>query len=224
MKMISRFFVLALLVSLTACAAHKKQMVAQPTSVDTKVVPTVAESKIETPEKPVVVAPKPTVYIVKPNETLERIAKLPAVYGDRKMWPVLFEANRDRLSHPSKIYPGQRLRIPRDVEEIALLKKRAGANKVILSADQAYREAQAVKQKALVAKGVASVVPTIPSVPTTSILVPPPIPVVTQPSVLGAPQTVAVIPTAVNSVPSSVATTPAAPEEEKEAEEQAWPL
>ena len=228
MKMISRLFVLALLMSLTACAAHKKQIVAQSVSTDTKVAPVVAESKIETPEKPVVVAPKPTVYIVKPNETLERISKSPAVYGDRKMWPVLFEANRDKLSHPSKIYPGQRLRIPRDAEEIALLKKRASTNKVILTADQAYREGQAAKQKALAAKSSALSTTPVPAAPPSAPTASQAVSVATPPSIPEAPEAVEIIPTPVSLAPSGVAAVPVAPkeagEEKEEAEEEASPF
>ena len=33
-------------------------------------------------------------------------------YGNAGKYPVIFEANRPMLSHPDKIYPGQKLRIP----------------------------------------------------------------------------------------------------------------
>lgn len=44
------------------------------------------------------------------GDTLSAIAK--KFYGDANKYPVIFEANRPMLSHPDKIYPGQKLRIP----------------------------------------------------------------------------------------------------------------
>ncbi|MFX5801320.1 LysM peptidoglycan-binding domain-containing protein, partial [Acinetobacter baumannii] len=34
-------------------------------------------------------------------------------YGDANKYPVIFEANKPMLSDPNKIYPGQKLRIPK---------------------------------------------------------------------------------------------------------------
>lgn len=47
---------------------------------------------------------------VKPGDSLSRIAK--KVYGDANAWPQIFEANRDILKDPNKIFPGQKLKIP----------------------------------------------------------------------------------------------------------------
>ncbi|MBR4736195.1 MAG: peptidoglycan-binding protein LysM [Rhodocyclaceae bacterium] len=44
------------------------------------------------------------------GDTLSAIAK--QYYGDASKYPVIFEANKPMLSHPDKIYPGQKLRIP----------------------------------------------------------------------------------------------------------------
>ena len=44
------------------------------------------------------------------GDTLSAIAK--EYYGNAGKYPVIFEANRPMLSHPDKIYPGQKLRIP----------------------------------------------------------------------------------------------------------------
>ena len=44
------------------------------------------------------------------GDTLSAIAK--KFYGDANKYPVIFEANKPMLSHPDKIYPGQKLRIP----------------------------------------------------------------------------------------------------------------
>ena len=37
------------------------------------------------------------------------------VYGDPRLWPLIYDANRDRVSNPDLIYPWQRLVIPRDL-------------------------------------------------------------------------------------------------------------
>jgi nucleoid-associated protein YgaU len=44
------------------------------------------------------------------GDTLSAIAK--AHYGNANLYPKIFEANRPMLSHPDKIYVGQKLRIP----------------------------------------------------------------------------------------------------------------
>ena len=44
------------------------------------------------------------------GDTLSAIAK--TYYGNANKYPAIFEANKPMLSHPDKIYPGQKLRIP----------------------------------------------------------------------------------------------------------------
>ena len=44
------------------------------------------------------------------GDNLSKIAK--TYYGDANKYMVIFEANKPMLSHPDKIYPGQKLRIP----------------------------------------------------------------------------------------------------------------
>lgn len=44
------------------------------------------------------------------GDTLSAIAK--KFYGDANKYNAIFEANKPMLSHPDKIYPGQKLRIP----------------------------------------------------------------------------------------------------------------
>ncbi len=51
-----------------------------------------------------------TFHDVERGDTLSAIAK--KVYGDANKYMVIFEANKPMLSHPDKIYPGQKLRIP----------------------------------------------------------------------------------------------------------------
>ena len=50
------------------------------------------------------------VYVVKSGDSLSRIAK--AEYGDASAWNRIFEANKDILKDPDKIFPGQKLKIP----------------------------------------------------------------------------------------------------------------
>ena len=49
-------------------------------------------------------------YTVVSGDSLSKIAK--HHYGDANKYNAIFEANRPMLSHPDKIYPGQKLRIP----------------------------------------------------------------------------------------------------------------
>jgi len=49
-------------------------------------------------------------YTVKAGDTLSKIAK--EHLGDANAYPRIFEANRDQLSDPDKIKPGQVLKIP----------------------------------------------------------------------------------------------------------------
>ncbi len=44
------------------------------------------------------------------GDTLSAISK--KYYGDANKYNAIFEANRPMLTHPDKIYPGQKLRIP----------------------------------------------------------------------------------------------------------------
>ena len=45
------------------------------------------------------------------GDTLSAISK--KYYGDANKYNAIFEANKPMLSHPDKIYPGQKLRIPK---------------------------------------------------------------------------------------------------------------
>jgi nucleoid-associated protein YgaU len=49
-------------------------------------------------------------YEVKSGDSLSKIAK--RVYGNASAWKKIFEANRDVLKDPDKIFPGQKLKIP----------------------------------------------------------------------------------------------------------------
>ena len=49
-------------------------------------------------------------YTVQKGDSLSKIAK--NLLGDANAWKRIFEANRDVLDDPDKIFPGQTLRIP----------------------------------------------------------------------------------------------------------------
>jgi len=49
-------------------------------------------------------------YTIRSGDTLGKIAK--QYYGDAMKYPRIFEANREVIEDPDKIYPGQRIRIP----------------------------------------------------------------------------------------------------------------
>jgi nucleoid-associated protein YgaU len=49
-------------------------------------------------------------HVVVSGDTLSKIAQ--KYYGDPALYTQIFEANRDVLNDPNKIFPGQKLRIP----------------------------------------------------------------------------------------------------------------
>jgi nucleoid-associated protein YgaU len=55
-------------------------------------------------------APKDTTYTVKAGDTLSKIAK--EHLGDAGAYMKIFDANKDQLTDPDKIKPGQVLKIP----------------------------------------------------------------------------------------------------------------
>ena len=59
---------------------------------------------------PAAAAPAARTYTVKAGDTLSAIAK--AELGSANAYMKIFEANRDQLSDPDKIKPGQVLKIP----------------------------------------------------------------------------------------------------------------
>mgnify|MGYP001824827947 CR=1 FL=1 len=59
------------------------------------------------PEEPV---EKAEIYEIVSGDTLGAIAK--RYYGNASKYTKIFEANKDIISDPNKIYPGQKIRIP----------------------------------------------------------------------------------------------------------------
>ena len=62
-----------------------------------------------TPEEP---EEKAEIYEIVSGDTLGGIAK--RYYGKASAYMKIFEANKDIISDPNKIYPGQKIRIPLD--------------------------------------------------------------------------------------------------------------
>ena len=69
-------------------------------------------SSTNAPEVPEAQARQPAArtYTVKSGDSLSAIAK--KEYGDAGAWRRIFEANRDQISDPDLIHPGQELKIP----------------------------------------------------------------------------------------------------------------
>lgn len=70
---------------------------------------TTPEQLLEQPSEP----PKmeSEFYEIKSGDTLSKIAK--EFYGNAGKYPVIFEANREVIKDPDRIYPGQMIRIPK---------------------------------------------------------------------------------------------------------------
>jgi LysM repeat protein len=76
-------------------ASEQQTTIASSASVDTGTAP--ATASVQT-------------YTVASGDTLSKIAK--QFYNDGNQWPRIFDANRDILTNPDRISPGQHLRIP----------------------------------------------------------------------------------------------------------------
>ena len=61
-------------------------------------------------ETPKIVEPEMLKYKVEKGDTLQKIAK--KFYGTMKKWTKIYEANKDTLTKPDKIYPGQVINVP----------------------------------------------------------------------------------------------------------------
>ena len=60
--------------------------------------------------KPMGTAGQGQTYTVVAGDSLSKIAK--RYYGDASKWPRIHEANRDQITNPDLIHPGQQLKIP----------------------------------------------------------------------------------------------------------------
>ncbi len=53
-------------------------------------------------------------YVIQKGDTLQSIAAKPNVYGKASKWVKLYGANKDVIKNPNRVYPGLKIRIPRD--------------------------------------------------------------------------------------------------------------
>ena len=60
-------------------------------------------------------------YVVQDNESMWHVAGQQEVYGNSYLWPLLWQANRDKVKKPGQLYKGLRLSFPAHptVEEVA---------------------------------------------------------------------------------------------------------
>lgn len=79
---------------------------------DIKVVPQAAAAAAAGAgaSAPAASAPAATTYTVQPGDTLSKIAR--QYLGDANAYMAIFNANRDQLTDPNMIRPGQTLKIP----------------------------------------------------------------------------------------------------------------
>jgi nucleoid-associated protein YgaU len=67
--------------------------------------PGAAAEKVAAPAQP-----EDTYYVIEKGDSLWKIAA--HYYGDGNKWKQLFEANKEVILDPDKIFPGQKIRIP----------------------------------------------------------------------------------------------------------------
>ena len=68
--------------------------------------------RVDPPKKKAAPEPKVEFYEIVSGDTLGKISK--KYYGKSSAYMRIFEANKDIISDPNKIYPGQKIRIPMD--------------------------------------------------------------------------------------------------------------
>jgi len=75
--------------------------------------------------------PKFEEHVVVKGECLWKIAGDKNVYGDPYKWPLIYDANKDQIKNPNRIYPKQALKLPLDStpEDIEKARVEAGARK-----------------------------------------------------------------------------------------------
>jgi nucleoid-associated protein YgaU len=100
----------------TATVAAAQVAAAEPVAVPAPIVAT-PEPVVEpapqvaiAPAQPVVVEEGPKTLVIQPGNSLWKLSR--EVYGKGRMYTIIYEANRDQLKNPNKIFPGQILTAP----------------------------------------------------------------------------------------------------------------
>ena len=95
--------------------------------LDTEI--TQKRDEIQKSSEPALSDTNPTIYVVKKGDTLPSIASKHEIYNDSYMWPLIYKANRDQIKDPKALYPGQDLKIPREmsIEEVIEARRESGA-------------------------------------------------------------------------------------------------
>lgn len=71
----------------------------------------------------------PTTYTVRRGETLPQISARAEIYNDATLWPIIYRSNRDQISDPKRLWPGQVLAIPRNFSRDEAVGARRYSNK-----------------------------------------------------------------------------------------------
>ena len=94
------------------CASQADRDLAVLIAGNIKGVEKVIANGLNAPEPPPEEVSKDEIYEIVSGDTLGGIAK--KYYGKASAYMKIFEANRDIIDDPNKIYPGQKIRIPMD--------------------------------------------------------------------------------------------------------------
>jgi nucleoid-associated protein YgaU len=82
-----------------------------PAVVTPEPAPAVQTEVVAAPAQPVVVEDGPKRIVIQPGNSLWKLSR--QVYGKGRMFTIIYEANRDQLKNPNKIFPGQILTAPK---------------------------------------------------------------------------------------------------------------
>jgi len=129
-KMLPLFAALVALAILSGCAAICGEEEKKAAAV-TPPPPPKAYKAVPAPvtAKPTPPPALPTSYTVEKCDDLYSIAAKPQIYNDPWLWPLLLDANKDKIKNANKIWPGTVLQVPRDVSDQQKAAARAKAKK-----------------------------------------------------------------------------------------------
>lgn len=112
---------------ISGCCAKKQEVTSAPVSEEIVVLEEGESVLAEALEEKVSLTGN---HIVKSGECLWWIAEYEDIYNDPFMWPLIYNASKDKINNPDLIYPGQVLDIPRGgytMDEVREARRLAGA-------------------------------------------------------------------------------------------------